>query len=303
MLDKLRALRDEYVDQRSDLTSEINDLAEERRTLEEKQRQRNQIDTRLETVETEITDRETKIDDLEERRSRLSEEVERLEAEVEALETDDNQDELLDLHKEANRLEVEIDRLKSDLDALDDEIDEMESRVDDQEDLQARRDDIQAEIERLRTRVERLEEEAVTQFNDHMESVLDILDYENLERVWIERTENQVRKGRRTVTEAVFNLHIVRSTDSGTVYEDTINHLSESEREVTGLVFALAGYLVHDVHETVPFMLIDSVEAIDAQRIGNLVEYFKQYADHLVVALLEEDAEALNHDYQRISEI
>jgi len=29
--------------------------------------------------------------------------------------------------------------------------------------------------------------------------------------------------------------------------------LSESEREVTGLVFALAGYLVHDVHETVPF--------------------------------------------------
>lgn len=303
MLDDLRALRDEYVEQRSDLTDEIDDLAEERHTLEEKQRQRTQIDTRLETVETEITDREDTIDDLEERRNSLTEDVESLEAEVEALQTDDNQNELLELHKVANRLEVEIDRLESDLDALDEEIDEMESRVNDQEDLQARRDEVQAEIEDLRTRVDRLEEEAVTHFNDHMDSVLDILNYENLERVWIERTEEQVRNGRQTVTEGRFDLHVVRSTDSGSVYEDTVDHLSESEREVTGLVFALAGYLVHDVHETVPFMLLDSVEAIDAPRIDDLVDYFDQYADHLVIALLEEDAAALDTEYQRVTDI
>ncbi|MEF8901186.1 MAG: archaea-specific SMC-related protein [Halovenus sp.] len=303
MLDDLRVLRDEYVEQRGDLIDEIDDLEEERRTLEEKQRQRNKIDTRLERIETEMTGREDKIDDLEDRHNSLTETVENLEAEVEALQTDDDQDELLDLHKGANRLEVEIDRLESDLDALDEEIDEMESRVDDQEDLQARRDDVQAEIEDLRTRIDRLEEEAVTQFNDHMESVLDILDYENLERVWIERTEEQVRNGRQTVTEGRFDLHVVRCTDSETVYEDTVDHLSESEREVTGLVFALAGYLVHDVHETVPFMLLDSVEAIDAPRIGDLVEYFDQYADYLVIALLEEDATALDTEYQRITEI
>lgn len=303
MLDDLRALRDEYVEQRSDLTDEIDDLAEERHTLEEKQRQRTQIDTRLETVETEITDREDTIDDLEERHNSLTEDVESLEAEVEALQTDDNQNELLELHKVANRLEVEIDRLESDLDALDEEIDEMESRVNDQEDLQARRDEVQAEIEDLRTRVDRLEEEAVTHFNEHMDSVLDILNYENLERVWIERTEEQVRNGRQTVTEGRFDLHVVRSTDSGSVYEDTVDHLSESEREVTGLVFALAGYLVHDVHETVPFMLLDSVEAIDAPRIDDLVDYFDQYADHLVIALLEEDAAALDTEYQRVTDI
>ncbi len=51
-------------------------------------------------------------------------------------------------------------------------------------------------------------------------------------------------------------------------YEDTLRHLSESEREVTGFVFALAGYLVHDVHEQVPFMLLDSLEAIDSDRIA-----------------------------------
>jgi len=63
----------------------------------------------------------------------------------------------------------------------------------------------------------------------------------------LERRETQIREGRRKVTKSVFGLHVIRSTDSGTTYEDTIAYLSESEREVTGLVFALAGYLAHDL--------------------------------------------------------
>ena len=98
-------------------------------------------------------------------------------------------------------------------------------------------------------------------------------------------------------------MHVVRTTHSGTAYEDTIEHLSESEREVTGLVFALAGCLVHDLHETVPVMLLDSLEAVDADRIAALVDYFKEHVDYLIVALLPEDAAALDDDYQRITDI
>ncbi len=68
-------------------------------------------------------------------------------------------------------------------------------------------------------------------------------------------------------------------------YEDRMEHLLESEREVTRLVFALAGYLVHDV---IPFMLLDSLEVIDSNRIAELVEYFEEYIDCLVVSLLLE---------------
>jgi len=82
-----------------------------------------------------------------------------------------------------------------------------------------------------------------------------------------------------------------------------VEHLSESEREVTGLIFALAGYLAHDVYEDVLFMMLDSLEAIDSERITTLVEYFSEYADYLVVALLPEDAAALNDDYQRVTDI
>jgi len=107
-----------------------------------------------------------------------------------------------------------------------------------------------------------------------METVLELLDYANIARIWLERRETQVREDRRTVTKTVFELHVIRSTDSGTTYEDTIDHLSESEREVTRLVFALAGYLAHDLYESMPVVLLDSLETIDSDRIAALVDYF-----------------------------
>ena len=71
----------------------------------------------------------------------------------------------------------------------------------------------------------------------------------------------------------MFKFHAVQRTDSGTVYEDTVDNLSESELEASGLIFALAGYLVYELYEEVPLMLLDSLEAIDADRIGTLIEY------------------------------
>lgn len=98
-------------------------------------------------------------------------------------------------------------------------------------------------------------------------------------------------------------MHAVRKTRSGTSYEDTVDHLSESEREVTGLVFALAGYFTHNVHESVPFILLDSLESIDAQRIAKLIDFLKKDSQYPLVVLLPEDADHLDRSYERITEI
>jgi hypothetical protein len=68
-------------------------------------------------------------------------------------------------------------------------------------------------------------------------------------------------------------------------------------------VFALAGYLAHDLYKSMPVMLLDSLETIDSDRIAALVDYFGDYADYVVVALLPEDAAALNDEHERITEI
>jgi len=141
-----------------------------------------------------------------------------------------------------------------------------------------------------------MEEGLVERFNNEMETVLDLLDYENVERVWMER---RATSGSHP-DDAAFDLHIVREGSDGVVYEDGIHTLSESERTVIGLVVALSGHLVHRVHEEVPFILLDSVEAIDAERLSRLLDYFSQYADYLVMALLPEDEKALDAEYETV---
>ncbi|WP_123539350.1 archaea-specific SMC-related protein [Halosimplex salinum] len=301
-LDSIRELRQEKLAERQDLQSEIDELKTEKATYQEQQRQRSQLRDRRSRAESELERRRDRVGDLERERDRLEERIDDLESEVEQLQ-DETQSDLLDLHREANELEFEISRRQDDLEDVSDEIEHIESELDRREELQDEREELQEEIEDLRTRIDRIEVEAVEQFNEHMETVLEMLGYENLERVWIERKQQRVKEGRRRVEKSVFDLHVVRSTEDGTTYEDSIDHLSESEREVTGLIFALAGYLTHDVYEVCPFLLLDSIEAIDSDRIARLVDYVSEYAEYVVVALLEEDAQALDDAYQRVTEV
>lgn len=301
-IDRLSELRQTKLDQRADVQAELDELNGRLDEIRTQQSRRADLERRLSETTEEIETREERLDALVEEREKHAETLDSLEAAVETLK-DEEYSKVLEFHREANQLEFEIERTESDLEQTEERIASIEDRLDEKEALQDQRASIQAEITDLRTRVEQLEEAAVEQFNDHMATVLGLLEYENVERIWLERTEREVREGRRKTTKTFFDLHVVRTSRSGAAYEDSIDHLSESEQRVTGLVFALAGYLVHDVHETVPFVLLDSLEAIDALRIARLVEYFSDYAAYVIVALLPEDASALSETYNRVTDI
>jgi len=301
-LDQLRALAREKRSERAEIDEELSAATEERRELRERSERRAELRSRVDGLEAEIERREAALDrhvsEVEELRSAIQE----LETEVDRSDAADH-DDVLERHREANRLQFDIGRLSTQLADVTDELESLEALDAEADRLRDRRSAIGDELAELRTRIERLEREAIEAFNGHMDELLGVLGYGNLDRIWIERREETVREDRETRDRTRFDLHVVRTSDDGTAYEDTIHHLSESEREVTGLVFALAGYLVHDVHETVPFVLLDSLEAIDSARIAALVEYFEAYAPHVVVALLPEDAQALDDGYARVTGI
>lgn len=301
-VEKLQDRSKEIFGEINETESELDDVKATRRERQNQHRQRERLERRRKELEDDIEDTEARIETLTVRREALQEGIEDIEAEVEALESDAYK-EILDQHKEANQLEYDLGTLENELERVGENIATIEERLDEEADLEAEREDVKSEIEDLRTRIERIEQEAIEAFNANMETVLELLEYENLARIWLERTETEVWEGRQKVTKSVFDLHIVRQTDSGATYEDVVENLSESEREVTGLIFALAGYLAHDVYETVPFMLLDSLEAIDSNRIATLIDHLEAYSDFLVVALLPEDASALDDDYRRIEEI
>lgn len=300
-IQKLRELSQETFAEINDIEERLAELNEKQRERRDQQRRRERLERQKQKIADDIEETEGRLDTLKKRREKLRTEVEGIEEDVESLEND-AYEEILDLHKEANQLEYDLGTLENDLERVEDNIISIEDRLDEETDLQARREAINSEIEELRMKVEQIEQQAIEEFNEHMETILELLEYNNLARIWLERTETEVREGRKKVSKSVFDLHIIRQTDSGTTYEDTVDHLSESEREVTGLIFALAGYLAHEVYDTVPFMLLDSLEAIDSNRIATLVEYFEGYSDYLVVALLPDDASAVAAD-QRIESI
>ncbi|GAA0307633.1 archaea-specific SMC-related protein [Halarchaeum salinum] len=301
-LDTLRELAREKRQERSSVTDELESVQSERNEIETRVERREELQQRLESLGEEAESREENVERLTTEREEAAGAVEKLEETVEELEAG-RHSAVLDLHREANELQFELNDLQDELEDVESEIAELEAEVDRQSELTEKRETLTDELAELRTRIERLETEAVESFNDHMEAVLDVLDYGNVSRVWIERATEQVREGRRKVERTAFRLHVVRMGTDGTAYEDTVDHLSESEREVIGLVFGLAGYLVHEVYEECPFMLLDSLEAIDSNRIAALVDHFREYAPYIAVALLPEDAQALDDDYRRVSEI
>jgi DNA repair exonuclease SbcCD ATPase subunit len=298
-LDRLRSLADRLRTERGDLEDDIAELVAAREERERRERRRAELDDRLDRLDAEIAEREATVADLTDERADLVARVEDLEERVAALDAE-RYEEVLDRHREVTRLEAELADLEEERDGVAAEVDRITERLDERSALVAEREEIQSELEAARTRVERLEREAVEGFNDHMDELLDRLAYDNLERVWIERRGADSEGP--TAGAASFDLHVVRSTADGVTYEDSVDHLSESERAVTGLVFALAGYLVHEVHADLPVVVLDSLEAIDADRIARLVDYFDDHADYVVVALLPEDAAALDDEYATIEE-
>lgn len=297
--DRIDGLRDILVgkrETRDEIEDSLSELRSEERDLEREIDDEVELEQRLDEVEREIEHRERKADELEETLADLDEEIEAHEATVE--ETEELRDnDLVDDYQRLSELEYERGQAKQRLDAVESEIAAIEDEADERDDLEAERADLRDRREELRTYIDDLEREIVERFNDHMAEILSILSYENIARVWIERVGTADATDRAAER---FELHVVRETDEGAGYEDVVDNLSESERETIGLVVGLVGYLVHDVYEKVPIMLHDSLEAIDADRIARLVDYFAEYASYLVVALLPEDEQAIATEHDRV---
>lgn len=298
-LDVLQSVIDEKQAERHDIQEEIENLTTRRANIEDVQRRRNELTQRSKEIEDEIQTRTGNIADLEEKIADLEAQVGELKERIE--ETKELRDnDLLETYQTVSELEYERGQIERKLEDIRNEIQTLEELSNERDQLEAQKAEVRDELASLRARIEDLERQAVGVFNEHMADILELLRYENIERVWIER-KTDGSASQRSASASTFDLHIVRTTSDGTVYEDTVGHLSESEREVIGLVVALAGYIAHEVYETVPMMLLDSIEAIDADRIARLVDYVADTAPYLIVALLPEDAAALADEYTRLS--
>jgi len=233
--------------------------------------------------------------ELKDEQERLEAEIADLEGQVDELETadsDEQRSEFVEAHQRLTELERERGRLESQLSDATADIEELEETQEERKAAEEELGTVTDELKQLRGRIEQLEERLVETLNELLADLLEVLSYRNIARVWVEQKLNEDATGR-----SAFQLHVVREDESGTVYRDSVETLSESEQEVIGLVIALAGYLVHHVDSEIPFLLIDSVEMIDGDRLAELLGYIRTQCDvqYLLIALLSKDARAVEN--------
>lgn len=252
---------------------EIDELTER---IEQARRSENEIQ-RLEAEKRDVEQKlESRRDSLEEHRDRrqsLRERLGELDDEI-ADRAADQRSEQSGLTDEIEETRVEIRTLRREIERLEDACESLrETRAD----LQRKREEVERlsdEITALTDRIENLEDELRTVFNETMDELLDTLEFERIERVWLD---------------GEFELVIAREVD-GRVRSDTIDHLAESEREMIGLVLALAGFVTYDVDDVTPVLVLDSLGAFDAERTRRLVDYFADETDYLVATVHPEYA-------------
>lgn len=291
--DRLADLRSVIAEKRTDrdeLEEQLRELEARRQSIRDAIDRRSSLERRLEEATTKRRGLEEAIDDLRDQAAGLRGEISDLEGDLGSQQPSGS--ELRGQYEQLGDLEFERGQLEHQLSDIERRIQSIESRQPGS--LDSRLNAIESELADERRRIDSLETAAIDNFNEHMAELLDLLRYENVARVWIERKPGAGDR------HATFDLHIVRETSSRTGYEDSIANLSESEREVIGLVVGLAGYLVHEAYETVPFILLDSVEAIDASRLDSLIGYLADHAVYLLAALLPEDAAEIDDAYDRV---
>ncbi|WP_251342549.1 archaea-specific SMC-related protein [Haloplanus halophilus] len=289
-IEAVEAILETKREERTVVEARIEERLDERADLEERLDERADLETRRRELEGEIEERERALSELEDRIEAAEERIRDLEADLAEADADDD---LLERHREVSDLEYERGRLERDIAAVEDDVEAAEDARAEVESLREERAAVNDRLAERRGRVDRIEREAVETVNECLSRTLDRLDYREIERVWIDRRE--------TDEGTTFDLQVVRTTDDGTVYRASVDTLSKSEREVVGLVIALAGYLVHDVADVVPVVVVDAIEMLDAERIRGILSVFDDHARYVVAAALPEEAERLRTAFDTVS--
>ncbi|MEY7851065.1 archaea-specific SMC-related protein [Natrarchaeobius sp. A-rgal3] len=284
------ATAEEFDETVADLTELIEADKERRAEYEPRLREINeQIDAvdearrRVETLESKKRSLEEQLEDRRDSLETNREQIEALEAEIESTEEQltrkeaEQENETSDLTDEIESTRVELHSVQTDIERLESTIDDLEADREERERNRERIESLRDEIHTLTERIENLEQRLQTQFNEAMDELIELLEYEAIERVWLDGN---------------FDLIVAREED-GVTRQDTIHNLSESEREMVGLVLALAGYIAYDVADAVPILVIDTLGAFDAERATGLLEYFTDESPLLITALLPDNEAVL----------
>lgn len=284
VVDRIGELISEEKARKKEYRPELEEIEEELESAEKARRERSRLEERIQSLRSK---QESRADSLEEKREQLADVEEKLAALDDEIreEKEDRADDQSEVSQRIEEARVDVETKRREIQRLESRISELRDRQDERTGVRDELETINDEIQELTNRIENLETDLRTTFNDAMEELLDVLDFESVERMWLSGD---------------FEIVVAREVD-GTVREDSVENLAESERGMIGLVLGLAGYLAYDVEEVAPVLVLDSLGEFDAERTNRLVDYFSEHTEYLFAAVHPEQVEEEGAQQNRLT--
>lgn len=274
VVDRLQALVEQERKRRREYEPELEQIETRIEEIEAERRRRAQLEEQLQSTESKLDSRRESLDQKREQLAEITEELSTVEdqlTETKEARTEDHSE----ISQQIEETRVDLETKRQETERLEQERSRLTEKRAERERKQERLASVDQEIQELTHRIEHLESELRETFNDAIDELLDALQFDDIERMWLD---------------GEFDLVIAREVD-GAVREDTVENLAESERNMIGLVLGLAGYLAYDVDTISPVLVLDSLGAFDADRANRLIEYFGRHAEFLVAAVHPEQVE------------
>jgi len=269
-------------EEKASLDEEIDEIQQRKREIRSNRQKKDQLENEIKQLKLDIQEDEQEIEGLKDDIEALEEEVEELEAEYEEAEQEEEEfsSELKTVQQKIGTTENKLSRAKDKLERLEDEASD---RDEIEEELEAKKD----ELEELKQRREKKYDELVDQFDEAMDDIISTF-APGFDGAFLNKKKNPDDS-------VEFEINLARegrTTD--------VENLSEGERELVGIVTALAGYRTFNVGERVPCILLDGIGQLAAEHIRHMIDYLEDNAEILVTTAYPEagtfDGETISPD-------
>lgn len=137
------------------------------------------------------------------------------------------------------------------------------------------------DVENTKAELHKIELRIQEQFNQIIPEVYSILGFSsNISRISLEQN---------------YDLMVSRKTDKDSIYRDmdSIKTLSKSELEVIGLAVMISGYIVNNLKEYFPYILLDELTFLDNKRLKALMDYMEKIAVSIILTKLPPETEKI----------
>lgn len=254
-LDAIAEHIDTLRNEEASLREEAEDLEAKQQAAKKAERRERDLRDRIGELESQLAEAKQNLENARTSRAALDERIDELTAEVNTTE-----DRATDIKSEIKYTEAELADARDDLDTA-------EAEASQRDILDDEYDSLTAEIAELRTRKENVKRETREAFSSALDDLL-------------ERFDVGFETARLTDT---FDLVVARGGR-----ETRLDALSEGERELLGIIAAIAGHEAFDVAGRLPIMLLDSHAGLDDTNLHHLVEYLSERVDILVLSAYPE---------------